>query len=964
MSSAFDLQRIRERLVAGRQWSCVEELLGDAEFTRWVEAEFPATARLAAPARRQFLQLMGASLLMAGLAGCGEGRSDVALPYVNQPENAPPGVPRHYATAVTFEGYAQPVLATVNDGRPTKLDGNPGHPATRGGSDIFMQTAVLQLYDPARAKAPSHGGEATTWAEVSRFLTGARAQWAQRRGEGLRILCGNITSPTVTRQLRALLTALPQAKLHVFEPVGNGHRAEAMRLAFGEDAEPVYALDRADVIVSLDDDLLGPGPWQVAHARAWANRRGEGVEPAQRARLYSAESVPGLTGVVASRRIPVDASSMPDLMSALAGAVGVATTSSVNLSDAQKLWVERAAKDLLAHRGAGLVTCGAHLPPETQALAALVNEKLGNVGATLSYRAPSAMSGDSIVALADDIRAGKVETLIVLDANPVYAAPASLRFGELMRKVPTTIGAGLYPDETAAVCQWHIPRSHDLESWGDALAVDGTAMVMQPVIAPLYSTRTLPQVLAMLSGPNEVAADAPVRETWAASFGADFDARWQRALYEGFVNAPPAAPLQVTAKLVEAPPPANVEGDVDIVFRPDPSVWDGRLANVAWLQEMPKPLTKITWDNPIAVSPRLADNLKVVNGDKVRVETAVGAIEGPAWIMPGQAANTVALFLGYGRHLPDQLADGIGASAYALRDAKEPWHARGTITRIDGKQPFATSQLHHRMEGFDFVKEVSAAEPTLPPPKAQPSLYPEKPSPHIAWGMAIDLDRCIGCNACIAACNVENNVLVVGREEVARGREMLWLRVDRYYTGDIEEPRSYFQPVPCMHCEDAPCEMGCPVNATVHSPEGLNQQIYNRCIGTRTCSSYCPYKVRRFNWFDYRDKSDQASAAHNPDVTVRSRGVMEKCTYCVQRIQRAHVEADKEGRPLKGSDVTTACQQACPTTAITFGNIKDDGEEVSKWRKSGRHYVLLEEQGTRPRTTYLARWNDGDGEDV
>lgn len=964
MSNAFDFQRIRERFVAGRQWSGVEELLGDAEFTRWVEAEFPAAARLAAPARRQFLQLMGASLLMAGLAGCGEGRSDAALPYVNQPENAPPGVPRHYATAVTFEGYAQPVLATVNDGRPTKLDGNPGHPASHGGSDVFMQTAVLRLYDPSRAKAPAKNGQATTWDEVSRFLSAARADWAQRQGEGLRILCGNITSPTVTRQLRALQTALPRAKLHVFEPVGTGHRAEAMRLAFGQDAEPVYEFDHADAIVSLDDDLLGPGPWQVTHARAWARRRGEGVAPAQRARLYSAESVPGLTGVVASRRLAADPSQMAELMRALAAAVGVNEASPGRLSDAQKLWVERAAKDLTAHRGRGLVTCGAHLPAATQALAALLNDKLGNAGKTVSYRTPLAMNGGSIAELADDIRAGKVATLIVLDANPVYAAPASLRFAELIGKVRTSISASLYPDETAAVCQWHLPLNHDLENWGDALAVDGTATILQPVIAPLYATRSLPQILALLSGPNDVAPDAPVRETWGARFGTAFEQRWQRALYEGFVDQPSPEPLQVTARLVDATPPDSADGVVDIVFRPDPSVWDGRFANVAWLQEMPKPLTKITWDNPIAVSPRIANRLKLGNGDKVRVQTAVSEIEGPAWIMPGQAANTVALFLGYGRHLPGQLADGLGVSAYALRDAQNPWHARGAITRIDGNQPFASSQLHHRMEGFDFVKEVSTARPSLPSPKPQPSLYPEKPSPHIAWGMAIDLDRCIGCNACIAACNVENNVLVVGREEVARGREMLWLRVDRYYSGDIEAPRSYFQPVPCMHCEDAPCEMGCPVNATVHSPEGLNQQIYNRCIGTRTCSSYCPYKVRRFNWFDYRDKSDQASAAHNPDVTVRSRGVMEKCTYCVQRIQRAHVEADKERRPLKGSEVTTACQQACPTTAISFGDIKDDQEEVAKWRRSGRHYVLLEERGTRPRTTYLARWNDSDGEDA
>jgi molybdopterin-containing oxidoreductase family iron-sulfur binding subunit len=417
--------------------------------------------------------------------------------------------------------------------------------------------------------------------------------------------------------------------------------------------------------------------------------------------------------------------------------------------------------------------------------------------------------------------------------------------------------------------------------------------------------------------------------------------------------------------------PTRAQGQFEIVFRPDPTVWDGRFSNIAWLQELPKPLTKLTWDNVIAVSPAIASAQKLSNGDIAEVTIGERRARGPAWIVPGQAANTIALFFGYGRRAGGEIARESGYDAYSVRADERPWETRGTIKRIDGRYPLATTQAHHRMEGFDFVREVTAANPRTPPPKRSETFYPDwnkstfpENKPEHAWAMAIDLDLCIGCNACVSACNVENNVLVVGKDQVSRGREMLWLRVDRYYTGDPENPKSFFQPVPCMQCEKAPCEMGCPVHATVHSPEGVNQQVYNRCIGTRTCSSYCPYKVRRFNWYDYRHFAEAEQAAKNPDVSVRSRGVMEKCTYCTQRIQAAHVQADKENRPLKRDEVVTACQQACPTKAIVFGDLRDPGSAVSQRRRSGRHYVLLEELGTRPRTTYLARWNDGEGGDA
>jgi molybdopterin-containing oxidoreductase family iron-sulfur binding subunit len=964
-SPVFDLDEFRSRLASrgeAQVWASLEELLDDEAFNQWIDAEFPAAASsLQQPGRREFLRLMGASLMLAGLAGCGEGRSDLALPYVTQPEGETPGVPRFYANAVCFEGFAQPVLARTNSGRPTKLDGNPDHPLTRGGSDLFMQSALLQLYDPDRSKAPMREGVPTTWAGVERELATLREQWNAREGDGLRILTGDITSPTLARQLRELLAALPKAQIHVFEPVGAGRRRQAMRAAFGRDADLHHALENCEVIVSFDDDLLGPGPRQVRHARGWAQRRGETRPGEGRSRLHVIESVPGLTGVVASTRLPVDASRAPALATALAAQIGVDVQEAPRLSKQEAKWTEMAARELKESAGRSLLTCGAHLPISVQALAPWINQQLGNVGQTVIYTDPITFSFGQDGSLDDLTRAmaaGAVETLVILDSNPIYAAPGSMRFGDLLAAVPNSIHVGLYRDETASACHWHLPLAHPLESWGDARAVDGTATIIQPLLAPLYSARTIPQIVAMLAGSIDPAAEPLVRTTWMETFGDGFQARWKQSLHDGFVADSTPAPLSLSAKRPDLQTLDNGPGNaVEVVFRPDPSVWDGRFAEVAWLQELPKPLTKITWDCPVAVSPRLANSLKLANGDLLEVSVGERSIVGPVWIMPGQAANTVALFLGYGRR-SGQIAKDLGYSAYSVRPADNPWFAKGQVRKLQGRHTFATTQLHHRMEGFDLVREVTADNPAFPSAEPQHSLYPEWASPHNAWGMVIDLDRCIGCNACITACNVENNVLVVGKNQVEMGREMLWLRVDRYFTGDIENPRSYFQPVPCMHCEQAPCEMGCPVNATTHTPEGVNQQVYNRCIGTRTCSSYCPYKVRRFNWYDYRRFDEASRASHNPDVTVRSRGVMEKCTYCTQRIEAAHAAADKDGRRIKPGEVVTACQQACPTSAITFGNINNSEEAVSKLRQSGRHYVLLEELGTRPRTTYLARWND------
>jgi MoCo/4Fe-4S cofactor protein with predicted Tat translocation signal len=946
-----------------RQWSGIEELSDDPTFQAWVDAEYPAAAEFAPTARREFLKLMGASFALAGLTGCEKSPFVAAIPYVYQPEEETPGLPRYYATAVTFDGYAQPVIATTYSGRPTKLDGNPDHPVTQGRSDIFMQASVLQLYDPDRAQGPTRHGDPVTWADVISRIGELRAGWTSRQGEGLRLLIGPTTSPTLLRQIGALLQALPKARVHMHEPAGTAARRALTTAVYGQAVELHYRLDGCDVVVSFDDDFLGPGPHQVRNARLWsASRRRSGDKPGLR--LYAAESIPCATGAMASPRLIADASRMPVLAEALAAKLGVAGAALPELRPAESDWIERAGAACSAAQGRTLIASSPFGDVTTAIWVARINDALKSSGQTLETTAATAspLDAGTFSELVSEMGAGRVDTLVIVDANPAYTAPGSLGFREALSHVSTSLHLGQQRDETGELCEWQLPLTHALESWSDGRAVDGTATIIQPVITPFYDVRTVHQIVAMLLGNIDPKADAAVRETWQATFGGDFDARWKQALHDGFVQGAAAEVTVNAANARDATAKISNEG-LDIVFRPDPTVWDGQFANVGWLQELPKPLTTLTWGNVISVSPALAKQIGASNGDHVEATIGDRRVVGPAWIMPGQADNTIALYLGYGRKRAGRVGNGLGYDAYDVQPADRPWLARGSLRKVDGSETLAITQLHHRMEGFDFVREVSAEHPALPKPPPEQSFYPKWDSAKAAWGMVIDLDSCIGCNACVAACTAENNVPVVGKAQVEVGREMHWLRIARYYTGDVETPRSFFQPVPCMHCEDAPCEMGCPVHATTHSPEGVNQMVYNRCIGTRTCSSYCPYKVRRFNFLDYRSPANSPEqAVHNPEVTVRSRGVMEKCTYCTQRIEAAHAEADKQNRPLREGDVVTACQSACPTKAITFGNINDPESEVSRLRRDGRHYALLEELGTRPRTTYLARWNDSGGD--
>jgi molybdopterin-containing oxidoreductase family iron-sulfur binding subunit len=942
-----------------RWWQSLEERAGSESFTETIKAEFPSLFEMARVDRRELLRVMGASLALAGVTGCKPAKSDDVVPFVDRPPGFEEGRIDHYATAVLVGGFAQPVLATCVAGRPIKLEGNPEHPASLGATSFLTQAALLDLYDPDRSQAPLLRGTTANWADFDAQMQRWRAAWKANGGAGVRLLIGPTTSPTLIRQISQLNAALPNLRVHGFDPLA-GYGAGAMTEALGP-VQPLLRLENVRIVVSLDDDFLGAGPAQVVNAGGWAKRRGDAPN-AERIRLYMAEPTPTLTGANAQHRIGVRPSRMPLIAAMLGAKLGLGCSVS-GLSPEEFGWVSAAATALLASRGQALLTVAAHLPPAIHSLAATVNQRIGSSG--VEYLEPFALVPDgSYLDLVRDTEAGQVAALFTLNANPAYAGPADIDFAALARRIPLTVHAGTHYDETAAVSAWHLPIPHALEDWSDARSVDGVATVIQPVIQPLYDTRSLHTLLAGLTADGTPDARSIVRQFWVDEL-AD-DAAWNAALKIGFVpgtgaKAAAASPRSIPIQLQKS------NGDVEVVIRPDPTIGDGSGANNGWLQELPKPLTKVTWDNVIAISPETARKLGIGGSGEpasnrvpmIEVECGGRSITGPVWVMPGQPDGVATVYLGYGRRSVGRVGNGIGYDAYSLRTAATPWSTAGTLLPVPGTAVVATTQTHHRLEGGEDVPTVPSADAAYAETGGGESIYPRWNEGEPAWGMVIDTDLCIGCNACITACQAENNVPVVGKKQVYEGREMHWLRVSRLYTGEPANPGTMFQPVPCMHCEQAPCEMGCPVHATVHSPDGLNLMVYNRCIGTRTCSSYCPYKVRRFNWFDYTTAAPPSiEAQRNPDVTVRGRGVMEKCTYCIQRIRGAAVAADIENRDVRDGEIKTACQQACPTNAIVFGNLADAGSAAAKRRAGPRNYALLGELGTRPRTTYLARIED------
>ena len=756
-----------------------------------------------------------------------------------------------------------------------------------------------------------------------------------------------------------MLGAYPEARWHQWEAAGaDAVRAGALA-AFGEDVRPIHHLERADVILALEADFLGCGPAHLVDVRRFASRRRPGQAMN---RLYVAESGMTPTGVKADHRLRVRSMDVAPLARALAAAVGVPGATPPPPDHIPRRWLDAVVADLRAHRGRGLVVAGETQPAEVQALAHLANAALGNSGGTVDYVAPPAVRSEdqlaSLRALVDDMAAGRVELLVVMGGDPAFTAPADVPFADAMAKVSLAVSLSLHETETTARSHWVVPAAHWLESWSDVRAYEGTATIVQPLIAPLYGGRSVHELAAvLLDGPARAGYDV-VRERWQATRpGGDFEEAW-RAWLEAGVGPATALPPRTTTPRPPPPPSGPPAAGLEIVFRPDPMVHDGRFARNAWLQELPRPLSRITWDTAVHVAPATAARVGLATDDLVDVAFRGRVVRAPVWVAPGQADDSVTVHFGYGGR---GALDEHGYDGYAIRPSDALWSGVGVELRPTGeRRRLARTQHHHGMEGRDIVRVADAAthrggahEPVAE--AESDSLYPEWRYDGYRWGMAIDLAACVGCQACVAACQAENNIPTVGRREVLRGREMHWLRIDAYFTGDPAAPDAAFMPVPCMHCENAPCEVVCPVEATVHDAEGLNQMVYNRCVGTRYCSNNCPYKVRRFNFFEYaRWDVESLRLLHNPDVTVRSRGVMEKCTYCVQRITHARIDAEKEDRRIRDGEVVTACQQACPAEAIVFGDLNDPASRVRLLKAEARNYALLEELNTRPRTTYLA----------
>jgi molybdopterin-containing oxidoreductase family iron-sulfur binding subunit len=961
-ASAMDFAALRAHLAGlkgAAYWRGLEALAATPEAQALIEAEFPGAAPLMD--RRRFLQLMAASLAMAGLAACGK-TPEQAVPAVRQAPQLTPDIASWYATAIPFCGIAQPVLGKTVAGRPIKLEGNPQHPMSGGTCDAFTQAAILQLYDPDRSQAPRFKGRETSWDDVRGALARQRLMLDTAQGKGLHIVCGASSSPTLGRQLDVLRRRWPEARVYHAEPFAETEALRASERVFGQPLQARRHLQNAEVLVCLEDDPLGSGPRQTSLQQGWAERRRQAAQGQGAALSFVAESIPTLTGAAATRRLAIAPSRLADLALALSRTLGDNIADQPRLSARQLDWVEAAAAALKVHPGRGLICVGPQAATDVQAQVMRLNQRLGAHGQTLDWQTPTLLGYEHsqfwapLEQLAQQLAAGNVSQLLLLDCNPLQTSAPELGLEGLMQKVPFCLHAGLYYDESAAHCHWHVPLNHALDGWTDVRAADGSACIVQPLIEPLYSTRTLHQLIELLLTSADSDALTPVQITWSHVA----QNRWRQALSDGWIeSASPAIDVPGAAPVVlSLPDPEGLEA----VVRPDPCVWDGRFANLGWLQELPKPISTLTWSNVVGLSPRLAEQVGVRNGDGVEVALSGQLLRGAAWIEPGQADQVIALYAGYGRSHAGRVGNGLG---YAVRPIQAA-SVSASVRSNGNRHALAFTQAHHVLPDDETppIRVVPRDRPQLPVQQIPASLYTSVNDSGPQWGMVIDLDLCTGCNACVTACQAENNIAVVGAEQVANGRNMHWLRIDHYYQGSLDAPRSRFQPLPCMHCEQAPCETGCPVNATVHSRDGLNQMVYNRCIGTRTCASYCPYKVRRFNWLDWSaNAAPSIQAQRNPQVTVRSRGVMEKCTYCTQRISAARIDSKQQGVEFDTSTVVTACQQTCPSQAIRFGDITDPTSAVSSGRRDPRHYRLLEALGTRPRTSYLARIEDGEGND-
>jgi len=974
-----------------KQWLSTEELAEHEDFERHLQEHFPKQAKIMRQYgmdRRTFLKVMGASLTMAGFSLQGDSTAAQApdepiLPYVRQPEYIIPGNPTFFATTMTLGGYGVGALLETHVARPHRLEGNPDHPASLGGADSILMSSILELYNPDRSVTIRDNNELRTRAEFEAALATA-VERLPEDGDGLRILTEAVSSPTLLNQVEALLERYPAARWHQYEPMARDNGVAGAELAFGEVVETIYDFSAADVVLALDSDFFTNQPGSLRYARDFMDRRRVRADSADGAsavmsRFYAVESTPTNTGATADHRMKLRASEIEGFARALAAALGL-DVAVPEESTWDSNWLNALVSDLQGAENS-LVIVGEEQPAFVHALVHAINAELGNVGTTVNYIAPvianTENSVESITALVEDMQAGQVEALLILGGNPVLTAPADLDIESALGEVAFSVHLGLYNNETSSLTRWHVPEAHFIEAWSDARAYDGTASLVQPPIGPLLDTvYSAHEILALVLGDDTRAYDI-MRNYWESEYeGNDFDAYWRRALHNGVVEetAFETVSPSLGTDFLSTEPTAPVEG-FEVIIQADPFLYDGRFANNAWLQEVPRPLTKITWDNTALMSPATATRLRVSNEDVVEIEVEGFRTQAPVWIMPLHPDNAVTISLGFGRGLSADVGSGFVFNAYDARTSSVRWFGEANVTRTGAVYELAPTQTTLEVPQVSAVRNTTLSNFNANPAFVYEN-YDAPPFPSVLpedvfelgqddytgdfdtfglhkWGMTIDQTACMGCNACMIACQAENNINTVGKDQVKVGRDMHWIRVDRYE--DSGTGRTHFQPVPCMHCEKAPCEQVCPVQATVHSHEGLNQMVYNRCVGTRYCAANCPYGVRRFNFLNYVSEDPLKAELYNPDVSVRERGIMEKCSYCVQRINEAHAVSGVEDREIRDGEVVPACASSCPTQAIVFGNLNDPEARVTQIANQPHNYGLLEEQNTKPRTTYLGK---------
>ncbi|MDP6796295.1 MAG: TAT-variant-translocated molybdopterin oxidoreductase [Candidatus Krumholzibacteria bacterium] len=949
-------------------WRSLRDRTSSPELLEESRQEFAEDASLLPDSfsRRRFMQIMGASAALAGMTGCRWPKEKI-LPYSSRPAGQEPGNTQAFASSMDLCGVGRGLLASSFEGRPIKIEGNPEHPASLGAADSFAQASVLQIYDPDRSQHLRYEGEDSDW---DSFLAFARPHFAgirEARGKGLAILSNSSSSLSREAFRSRLQKELPEALWLDHEPLSRETQTAGLEIAYGKRLRAQFDLSHAERIVCLDEDLFGQHPDALHLTRSFSRFRR--AEEGSMNRLYVLEPAFTMTGGMADHRKPLKVGEVDSFLHRLASLLGVPGFAHGKNDE----FLQALADDLLEHRGKSLLCAGPRQPARVHALLALLNEKLGNVGKTLHYTEeflpPS--DSDSLRRLQRNLKKGRVSTLLILSSNPAYDAPRDL-LPDLSKA--STIHLGLYQDETAQLCDWHLPEAHYLESWGSSRTWDGTASPVQPLIEPLYGGKTQDEILSILFGEE--------LDDWQLcrdSFGREMpESRWQKALHDGLLAGSESSPVQGKIrekKVLSAQEKPSHDSGLELVFSADASVLDGRFSNLAWLQETPDPVSKLTWDNAALLSPSTAAQLGIKDEDLLALELDGRSLKVAAMLVPGVAEDSVILPLGYGRRNAGRVGDGVGFDSYALRSSKSSWYSPALLlSKAGGKYKLALTQDHWMIDKLGFeerarrlpslIRQGDLKEYQEHPDFARhmdhhpplDSLWKEHEYPGHRWGMAIDLNSCTGCSACTVACQAENNIPVVGKAEVRRGREMSWIRMDRYFRGDLENPEMGVQPVACTHCELAPCEAVCPVGATAHSDEGLNDMAYNRCIGTRYCGNNCPFKVRRFNWFGYSSRaSETEKMAYNPDVSVRGRGVMEKCSYCVQRIESARAKSKVEGRELRDGDVTPACAQTCPAEAIVFGDLNDRESRVFRLHENPRSYALFGELNLKSRTAYLAR---------